>query len=215
MPLYNPPLQPANNLSDLGNAGTARTNLGLAAAPLYLSEAPTGATAETCPRLTATAATTVLVTQTLYVMAIGLSSGVAINNITYCVKSTSTGGASITNAWYVLLDSGLVVRAVSGNQNGSSTFMATANTPYTLSVSASAYTTTYSGLYYTGVMVQCGTMPNLASPAGTSGIASALNSATPILAATSSTSQTTPPTTGTTMAALAAANGFIAYAYTS
>lgn len=191
-----------NNLADVVTA--------LGNAPLDLLMEPTGTTARTFPRWACTGASTTLVTQTLYVTLIALHQNTVVNNITFCTKSTGTAGATVTHGWYVLLDSSLTVRAVTADQNGSTTFLASTNTPYTLATNS--YTVAATGIYYAGIMLECGTMCNLASP-GTP--AASLSSSAPLIAATSSTGQTTPPATSTVMGALSVANGFLAYAATS
>ena len=89
----------------------------------------------------------------------------------------------------------------------------TINTPYPLSVSASAYTTTYTGLYYAGVMVaeSAGTMPVFICTAAPVNAVAAL---APVLCGASSRGQTTPPATGTTMTSITESSRPY-YAYTS
>jgi hypothetical protein len=176
-------------------------------AVLSLYTEPTGTTAVTFPRGLATVATGAMTSGTLYVVAIGLPKGLVVNNLTLATKSTALTGLS--HGWYVLLDSGLVVRAVTADQT-SGAWLSVTNTPYTLATGA--YTTTAGGLYYIGVMAAASGMPVMAA-AGT--MASGLASASPVFCATSSTSQTTPPSTGTTMGALTSAGSFTMYAATS
>jgi hypothetical protein len=170
--------------------------------------APSGATAETIFREIANSASSALVSGTLYVRAIGLPKGLAVNNLTmYTNSSAKTGGS---HGWYVLLDSGLVVRAVTADQTDAATVWGTINTGYTLPTNA--YTTTYDGQYYVGVMVAATGMPNITSRAGP---LASINAAPPVLAGVSSAGQTTPPSTGTTMAAVTSNTGYHFYCYTS
>ena len=177
----------------------------------YLSsyQAPTGATAETQPRGLCTNQGNIQTSGTLYVRAISMKQNTVVNNITFAVDATVE--AAGTHGWYVLLDSGRVVRAVTADQTGAA-FWGAANTLVTLPTNA--YTTAYSGLYYVGVMVAATTPPRFTCGIAT---ATALVGAAPVLYGTSSTGQTTPPTTGTTMAALvsAGASNWNFYAYTS
>jgi len=155
---------------------------------------PAAAQAETYPRILATSAQA-LTSGTLTVCAIALPQYMTLTSITMCTKGTAkTGG---THGWYVLLDSGRVVRMVTADQTDAATTWGATNTAYTFSTNS--YTTTYTGLYYLGVMVAATSPPNIVTcGGGTSGVAGA----SPILAGTSSTGQTTPPTVGTTMGAL-------------
>ena len=172
--------------------------------------APSGATAQTLDRQLPQGYLSSLTSGTVYASAISLPAGLPVNNLTLQVGNAAF--TSVTHGWYALLDSGLVVRAVSADQSGGnwgSTF-----TPVTLSVSASAYTTTYQGLYYIAFCATfsgSGAFPGLSAPVG------GLMALAPVLASTSSTGQTTPPSTGTTLAALSGtipANARF-YAYTS
>ena len=196
-----------NNLTVGGTAsvtGAATINGALPA----VSTAPTGATAETFPRIVATAGAGSLTSGTLYLTAIQMPKGAVVNNITYCTKGTALAGLS--HGWYLLADSGLVVRAVTADQTTGSWLSAT-NTVYTLPVAAS-YTTTYAGLYYVGIMMNA-TTPAVITASGVppAGIASLA----PVLCGTSNTGATTPPATGTTLTALTANSNMTFYSYTS
>jgi hypothetical protein len=173
---------------------------------------PSGATAATLPRWIVSVPESTLVSGTLYVCALSIAAGIAVNNITFM-----TGAAPVkaggTHGWYVLLDSGLVVRAVTADQTDASTVWGVQKTFYTLATNS--YTATYTGLYYVGVMVaeSAGTMPTFAGAAGF--IGNGANTPPPIFCGTSSTGQTTPPAAGTTMTAIAGAVNYLFYAYTS
>jgi hypothetical protein len=178
-----------------------------------LLTAPTGATAETFPRVLATGTSSALTSGDLCVNAIGLVSGIAVSNITFVVSATAATLADVTHGWYVLLDDSYVVRAVSADQTSGN--WGTANVAVTLSVSGSAYTTTYSGLYYIGVMVVIsgGSMPTFVR--GGTLITNGINTISPVLYGQSSTGQTTPPATGTTMASITTGSLYNFYGYTS
>lgn len=159
-----------------------------------LALAPSGATGQTVDRNLATVYLSGLTSGTVYASALTLPGNVAVSNISLLVGGIAF--TSVTHGWYALLDSGLVVRAVTADQSG--TWQSTFAT-VTLSVAGSAYTTTYSGLYYIAFCAThsgSGEFPALANPVG-----GALT-LTPILASTSSTGQTTPPATGATLASL-------------
>lgn len=175
--------------------------------------APAGATAETFPRNLVLSSTSALTAGTLLLTAIALPAGLTINAITMCTgANVKTGG---THGWYCILDKNFLLQGVTADQTDAATVWGTANTAYTLPLAA-AYTTTYAGVYYIGVMVAetAGTTPNFN---GISGLSSGVNLA-PYLAGTSTPGLTTPGIVGTTTyAALTAgtATGKPAYAYTS
>lgn len=186
----------ADVLTDLDNANRSR----------YL--APAGATAETIPRaMGLTGTSSALTSGTLYLTAIGLHQNTVVSNITFCVRGTAESGG--THAWFVLADSGLVVRAVTADQTGATALGAT-QTPVTFATNS--YTTSYSGLFYVGVCVVASGMPLfLTGPTLPSGMVSAA----PVLCGPSSTGQTTPPAAGASLTAITANNGYNFYAYTS
>jgi hypothetical protein len=173
--------------------------------PLYL--APSGATSESAGGREVTGTSGTLTSGTLYLRACALKQNTLVSNITFCLRGTAETGGS--HAWYVLADSGLVVRAVTADQTGA-TALTTANTPYTLATNS--YTTTYSGLFYVGVCVVAGGMPNfLVGPTAPT----ALCNATPVLSGASNTSATTPPSAGASLTAITGNNGYNFYYYTS
>lgn len=186
------------------------TQAASAAASLALYSAPAGATGETFPRRFTTGVSNPLTTGTLYVTAIGLPAGLPVSNLTMMVNTTAKGGGS--HGWYVLLDSNRIVRAVTADQTDASTVWGTVSTTVTLSVAASAYTTTYSGLYYAGVMVAAGTTPTFSTSVNQAG---GITTIPPILTGFSSAAQTTPPALGATMATITPSAGFNFYTYTS
>jgi len=175
-----------------------------------LALAPSGATAETFPRTDCAASyPSALVSQTVYYTAIILPAGLPVNNLTMLVGNVAAA-ATPTHGWYALLDSSRVVRAVSADQTSAwaSTF-----SQVPLSVSGSAYTTTYAGLYYMCVCItSAAAMPVLliANP-----VVGNPGSYAPVLCGTGSTTSTTPPATGTTMTAISYAAQTRFYGYTS
>jgi hypothetical protein len=170
--------------------------------------APTGATAETFPRDMLSSSAQSFVSATAYVSLITLPKGLLVSNLTMITGGTAkTGG---THGWYALLDSGLVVRAVTADQTDAATVWGVGNTAYTLPFAAT-YTTPAAGLYYAMFCAVATQMPQLS---GSVVMATGV-SVTPLLAASSSSGQSTPPTTGTTMGALTTQAGKRFYAYTS
>jgi len=196
-------VQSAGTTGKAADAGHAHA----ANASLSLYTAPVGATAETMSRASVTGTSSALTSGTLYVMAAGMAKGTAVGNLTFCVRGTAEAGG--THAWYVLLDSGLVVRAVTADQTGAAA-LGTTNTPFTFATNA--YTTTYGGLFYVGICVVATTMPLMLVGQSTP---QALSNLSPVLCGSSSAGLTTPPATGTTMGALTGNNGYNFYAYTS
>jgi hypothetical protein len=204
----------ASKITGLGN-GTAAQDAaayGQITSPV-LALAPTGATGQTMPRNLVIGSATIPANGTVYLTAIYLPQGTAVNNITLVTgTSVKTGG---THGWYLLADSGRVVRAVSADQTDASTVWGVASTAYTLSVSAAAYSTTYSGLYYVGFMVaeSAGTMPTFSGASAS--VATAVNSIAPAMTGTAGTGQTTPPAVTSTTLTLTSNGAFGFYAYTS
>ena len=144
------------------------------------------------------------------VRAVSLSKGQAVTGAAFVTNSAvKTGG---THGWYVLLDYGLSVLAVTADQTDAATVWGAANTPYPLNFGA-VYVAQYDGFYYLGVDVaeSGGTMPSFAAQASPAG---GLNGTlTPVLAGTSSTGQTTPPALAATMTAVTSAGADNLYGY--
>jgi hypothetical protein len=134
--------------------------------------------------------------------------GVTVNNITMAAGSTAKGGGS--HGWYVLADSSLIVRAVTADQTDTASVWGTINTVYTLPTNS--YTTTYTGLYYIGVMVAASTVPTFLCTTATTNSVVAL---TPVLSgACGGATQSTPLATGSTLASISSSSRQY-YAYTS
>lgn len=167
---------------------------------MELFRARTGSLGQTLPRTQVTVATAAVTTSgTVYLVGITLPAGTTVSNITFMTGITilKTGG---THGWYILCNASRVVLAATADQTDASTVWGTASTEYTLPIAnaggnaQATFTTTYTGLYYLGVMVanSTGTQPNFCSSAAqVAGIGLA-----PILSGASATvSQTTPPAT--------------------
>lgn len=174
--------------------GALLTSLG--AQPSKLAEAPTGATGETVPRSQVTVATSGLTTSgTIYLSAITLAQGVLVSNISM-ITGTGTLKTGGTHGWYVLLDSGLVARAASADQVDPATVWGVASTVYTLPMTT-PYLTTYTGLYYVGIMVatSAGSQPQILAAVNiAAGLGQAVIMSGPATGA-HGTGQTTPPAT--------------------
>lgn len=127
--------------------------------------------------------TSLLSSGRLSLQAIWLPAGVTINSISFW--SATTAGATLTNQLFGLYDSSL--NLLRSSSNDTSTAWA-ANSKKTLSLT-SAFTTTYSGLHYLGIMVAATTVPTIkGNTAKTNG---ALNAAAPSMGGTSNTGLTT------------------------
>lgn len=171
--------------------------------------APGAVTAETFPRIYSSGSQAPAANTTLYVCGISLPQYLTVTTVTMGVKGTAA--ATQSHGWYVILDSGLVVRGVTADQTtaGSGGLFGTAQTAYPLNLAA-PYVTTYTGLYYLGVCVTAGTLPTLytCSPMG-----SALGALAPVLCGSVSTGYSaTPPTVTTALSGLTANNLFTLYA---
>jgi hypothetical protein len=199
--------------SGISQISTLNTLLQQSENPLAL--APSGATAETFPRMLATGTSGTIGQGAVFVVAIPMIAGVAVNHITLFSSSTSATQADLTHGWYALLDSTLTVKAVSSDQIDVA-WMTSDNTGYTLSVAGSDYTTTYSGLYYIAFSASTsgGVQPSLQcrSSTGTGGAADVA----PILQGSAGT-QAAPPTLGAQLnsGTVVYGNSGNFYAYTS
>lgn len=176
--------------------------LGLAGTGQNQWTAPDGVVAETFPRIFS-AGSQALTSGVLAVVGISLPQYLTVSQITMATKGTAASG--VTNGWYAICDSGLVVRGATGNQTG----WGSTNTAYTYNL-GTAYTTTYTGLYYIGVNITAGTAPTLltCTPMG-----SALVGVAPTLCGTVSTGYSaTPPAATTALSGLTANINFTMYA---
>lgn len=119
----------------------------------------------------------------LSLQAIWLPAGVTINSISFW--SATTAGATLTNQLFGLFDSSY--NLLRSSTNDTSTAWA-ANSRKTLSLT-SAFTTTYSGIHYLGIMVAATTVPTIKG--NTAKVGGQLNAAAPTMGGTSTTGLTT------------------------
>lgn len=119
----------------------------------------------------------------LSLQAIYIPAGVAINSISFW--SATTAGATLTNQLFGLYDNNL--NLLRSSVNDTSTAWA-ANSRKTLALT-SVFTTTYSGLYYLGIMVAATTVPTIKG--NTAKVGGQLNAGAPSMGGTSNTGLTT------------------------
>lgn len=148
------------------------------AAPYGIS----GTKAESVPRNQAGVNIAAVTSGTMVMQAIWLPAGMVINNL-MCMSGT-TASATQTNRWMALYDQNRALIRQSANQT---TTVLAANTLYTAAITA--YTTTYSGIHYIGIMTAATTANSLigVTAAGNA----AIRNQVPILTGTSSTGLTT------------------------
>jgi hypothetical protein len=163
-----------------------------------LAEPPTGSAlgghvAETVAPTSATAALT-MTSGSLSIAAIRLVAGQTVQGCGFVTSTTA--GATMTHWWTALLDSGYACRAVSADQTSG----AIAASTWFTQAFAAAYTATYTGIYYLGVMVAAATIPTLCgATAPLAAMVTGTGAPAPLLGGVSSTSQTTAPVAGTTV----------------
>lgn len=165
-----------------------------------------GAIAETFSRAGATTGNVAgMLSGRLFLCALQLPANEPITSITFMSGGTALSGG--THQWFGLFDDALNALAFTSDDTSASW---NSSTEKTLALS-SPFITTYSGLYYIGVMVTATTVPNLM---GVASGGSANTGLAPILTGTSTTGQTGVPALPFTAAALAAVAG-IPWAYVS
>lgn len=144
----------------------------------------TGCKAETFPRkLIPEVNVSLLSTGRLSLEAIAIRSGELLTSISFWSATTAAG--TPTNQIFGLYDSSLnLLRAT----NNDTTTAWAANTRKTLNLT-STFTTTYTGLYYLGIMVTATTVPTIKGYTAPTG--GQIRAATPILGGTSNTGLTT------------------------
>jgi len=149
------------------------------------------------------------VTATVHCASIVLPQNQPIARVGLCAVTAGT----VTGYWVALLDSGLIVRAVSAN---AVTVTAGHALTSVLPASSVPIVTAYSGLFYIAVGTVSSAAPTLASQAALPSVASV--SGPPVYCGTSATAATTtPPAVGTQLGALTgvASNQFYAGVYAS
>lgn len=115
-----------------------------------------GTISETIPRMLCDEANLAALTSgTLHLTAVYLRAGQRVANISY--HSATTAAATPTNGFFALYDNNRALLAQTANFT---TEAWAANSIKTKALSA-AYTATYSGLYYVGIMVAATTVPTL------------------------------------------------------
>lgn len=153
-----------------------------------------GALAETIPAVLATTAVTPT-SGDLYIWPVRLGAGESVGHVGFV--TTTTAGATLNHWWTCLLDNTYTVQATSADQTSGAI---AASTWFSLAM-GTAYTATYSGLYYLGVMISdnSGTQPTLCGTSAGPLVAMITGTGHPgsILGGQSSTSQTTAPVLGT------------------
>jgi hypothetical protein len=157
-----------------------------------------GALAETIPAWAATTATAPT-TGDLFIWAVELGAGQSVGHVGFVTGTTA--GATLNHSWTALLDSAYTVLAASADAT-STAIGASAWFSYAM---AAAYTTTYTGLHYLGVMISnnSGTQPTLCGSAAGPLIAMSTGTGHPaqMYGGQSSTSQTAAPALGTVVTA--------------
>jgi hypothetical protein len=105
----------------------------------------------TCPEVN----TSLLSSGRLSLQAIWLPAGITINSISFWAATTA--GGTLTNQLFGLYDNNLNLLATSTNDGATAW---AANARKTLNLTA-AFATTYTGIYYLGIMVAATTVPTL------------------------------------------------------
>lgn len=144
----------------------------------------TGCKAETFPRhLVPEVNTSLLSTGRLSLEAIAIRAGEVLSSISFWSATTAAG--TPTNQIFGLYDRNLALLRATNNDT---TTAWAANTRKTLNLT-STFTTTYTGLYYLGIMVTATTVPTMKGYTAVTG--AQLRGAAPILGGTSTTGLTT------------------------
>lgn len=173
---------------------------------------PAGWSSETYPRaLQITSSLSAFTSGTLAMQAIYLGVGTVVSNLNFNNMTTAAG--SPTHWWMALYDRNRNMLARTADQT---TGAIASNTTITKAIAATAagavasFTTTYSGLYYIGIMIAATTVP---TPEGRAAGGGNSRNQSPILNGNSDTGQTTPPSFPHTAGAIT--SGGIIYAGTS
>lgn len=199
--LYSKTVEPNPNAPHIVGPVPTAAQAAAAARRRDLALAPTGALAETFPRMGAAGTSqTAAASGTLHMSAIYLPENTVVSSISY--MSGSTAGVTLTHQWFALYDSDLALIA----QTADDTNTAWGGQAVKTLAFASPVTTTYSGLHYVGFLVTAATVPTFL------GYTSYTHAVAPITCGTSTTGLT--DTAPATAAALTAASN-TAYAYVS
>lgn len=142
----------------------------------------TGTKAESIPRTLAGVNIAAVTSGTMVMQAIWLPAGLTVSNL--ITHSGTTAGVTQTNRWMALYDQN---RALLRQSTDQTTTVLAANTLWTAAITS--YTTTYTGIYYIGIMTAA-TTPNSLIGVTAAGNA-AIRGQVPILTGTSTTALTT------------------------
>lgn len=174
---------------------------------------PTGAIAETCPRIGCTISNSAALTSgTLRTVGLMLPANRVVSSISFVSGTTALDTGQ--NQWFCLLDASRAMVACTADDTnnawGSNT-VKTLNIATIASGASATYTTPSAGLYYLGVMVKAGVaVPSMLAVVGSTTIFSLA----PIMSGNSSTGQTTPPAFPFTAGAITG-SGSALYGYVS
>lgn len=154
-----------------------------------------------------------LTSQQLYLHAIELYAGQVIGHITWLSGATTALGTP-THQWFCLCDSNRNLVAITTDDTNTAWGTSVEKTLAIATIASGAsstYTVPSDGLYYMGIMLQGGTMPNMTVINEAASTASGL---APILHGNSTTGLSTPSTFATQYAAITANTSSI-YGYVS
>lgn len=186
--------------------------LGFTPPSVDINVAPVGTTGQSFNRALVDTVTTADATGVLQMVAISLPANTVVNNVNWLIGTT--GSAGPTHQWGAIYNSARLLLAISAD--GTSTVI-TASVPLVFPIAtiaqgaATSFTTTYTGLYYLGLMVSSSSaQPTLATRTSVAGA----TTVPPITAGTSNTGLTTPSTFPTTATAITP-TATIPYAYTT
>lgn len=163
-----------------------------------IGSAPANALAAPYPRQLISSDTLALATGVLTMVAVWLPKNTVVNNLNALIGTT--GSAGPTHQWFGLFDKSRNLLATTADGTSTAITASTSTTPSILTAAvattaagaATTFTTTYSGLYYVGIMVSSSSaQPTLSAY---SSVAAMVNAIPPILAGTADGSLTTPET---------------------
>lgn len=172
---------------------------------------PTNCLAQTFDRRTITSVTATAASGVKNMTAIFLPANTIVNNLN--MVTGTTAAITPTHQWMGLYDNTRKLLAISADGLTAAMAASTALVypiANTAAGAATSFVTTYSGLYYIGVVVVAGTQPTWAGVTGTA----ANNTQPPIVAGTSDTGLTVPETFPTTAGVITPTAQSI-YAYTT